>query len=84
MRRERGLAGLKRGRLGETGAWQLARRLRISYLAIEVNEFTGKARTLNHTKELDLHSPKCVTQLWPINGRYEADLHGKKSPEIGD
>jgi hypothetical protein len=32
----------------------LAHRLRIPYLAIEINEYTGKARTLNHTEELDL------------------------------
>lgn len=35
-------------------ARQLARRLRIPCLAIEINEYTGKTRTLNHTEELDL------------------------------
>ena len=33
---------------------QLARRLRILYLAIVVNENIDKERVRNHTKELDL------------------------------
>ena len=43
------------GRLGgDRGVRRLGRRLRIPHLAIEVNEYVGKERALDHTEELDL------------------------------
>jgi len=39
---------------GEVQTWQLDRRMKISYLAIGVNEHTGNARMLGHTEEIHL------------------------------
>jgi hypothetical protein len=52
---ERGLAGLKLGQVGRRDKGTASRLLaENTILAIEVNVYTGKARTLNDTEELYL------------------------------
>ncbi len=55
--------GLAVGGWVETGARQLVCRLRIPYLAIKVSDYTGKAKTLNHTEELYLKARLFKTRV---------------------